>query len=205
MHNAKCNIVVSLRDSLTNWSMSNKALPFGEGAPVRGQERLCPSGHCRHLKGTTLFRQPFGLPPSPKGKAFLRLRSPLSPLRSDIAVPGCPLESAASGRTPREGCPYGESVRRSPRSRVWRLLAWVLLRWSHGCSGGSKPPPYGLGGDITAGRFVTRPGFLGRVTEVAGGGTPPLRGWECIVQYSKCKMQDCGVPAGQLDKMEFGE
>jgi len=47
---------------------------------------------------------------------------------------------------------------------VAAVVTWVQ-RWEQA----------GLGGDITAGRVVTSPGFLGRVTEVAGGGTPPLR------------------------------
>ena len=85
----------------------------------------------------------------------------------------------------------------APRMGFAAVVTWVQ-RWE-------QAPPYGLGGDITAGRFVTRTGFLGRVTAVSGGGTPPLRWWECIVQNSKCKMQYCGVPAGQLDKLEYVE
>ena len=71
-----------------NWNLAGKKpSPLGKVAErKRGRKRCIPFRRkaCGYRTCTTLFRQPFGLPPSPKGKA---LASPNPYLSSGCAKP----------------------------------------------------------------------------------------------------------------------
>jgi len=107
-----------------------KAFPFGEGAPVRGRERLCPSGHCRPLKGMPLFRQKSVpksrfLPPSPEGKALCGCAALF---RHGFAVPPSPKGKAFCG------CAalfrHGFAVPPSPEGKAFCGFAALFRRFA---------------------------------------------------------------------------
>ena len=117
---------------LSNYDLSGKALPFGEGAPVRtlGRERggsgLQFERVSRKRYVFNLFRPRFARPPSPKGKA-LRVGDGLLDVPSTIARLPLTRQRVVEDADPYDGIRYPHKSYFNNRS----IEPGVVLRAAH--------------------------------------------------------------------------